>query len=442
MKIKDTCLKPQCGDNSIIIIIADAWTQRIFHQCLNNSLLPEIKNELIDRGTFLTKVTTVFPSVSLSSHATLLTSVNQTIHGIAGHRWMERGTGETRNYIGLNIGMVNKDLSNNVHTIFEKYKNTNTFSINSVINRGAKRSIKFYTTNSKSVLEKSAGLICKFPSSLFVIWLPKGDAVSHIHGPNSKQLIDEMINTSKGIGLLTNKMKLAGLLDNARIIFTTDHGQKPVKQTSDLSLFFEKLGHSSKVNVRHAKDLDVAIFTSGDSSAYIYFNDKKFTKDFKYDILLKLRIFEGVGLIFYKYNSNKHYIFSKFGISEISIQDNNVINYKLLSGNDPLEILNSLKTVSFNINILDATMINKKYPDVIHQYLTSFVSGRSSDVLVTSDESYHFGKTPRIGWRFGYHMGSHGGPSYDEMVVSAIVTGNNNIANIPLRSKDLLNTVL
>ena len=194
--------------------------------------------------------------------------------------------------------------------------------------------------------------------------------------------------------------------------------------------------------MRHVKGLDVSIFTSGDSSAYIYFNDKKFTKDFKYDILLKLRIFESVGLIFYRYNSNKHYIFSKFGISEISVQDNNVINYKLLSGNDPLEILNSLKTISFEINSLDAAMINKKYPDVIHQYLTSFVSGRSSDVLVTSAETYHFGKVPRIGWRLGYHRGSHGGPSYDEMIVSAIVTGINNISNIPLRSRDLLNTVL
>ena len=84
------------------------------------------------------------------------------------------------------------------------------------------------------------------------------------------------------------------------------------------------------------------------------------------------------------------------------------------------------------------------YPDILHQYLTSYVPNRSSDVIITSSDGYQFGKIPRIGWRFGYHKGTHGGPSFDEMVFSPIIFGGcRDKKDIPLmRSKDLIKKVL
>lgn len=72
-----------------IIIIVDGWTHNLFHECLSDSLLPEIKHEFIDQGILFSRVVSCFPSVSLSSHASILTGMNQNGHGIPGHRWMQ-----------------------------------------------------------------------------------------------------------------------------------------------------------------------------------------------------------------------------------------------------------------------------------------------------------------------------------------------------------------
>ena len=427
-----------------IIIIADAWPREVFNDCLNSALLPEIKNELVDRGTLFSRVVSIFPSLSLSSHATLLTGVNQSIHGIPGHRWMVRDTKEIRNYIGPMFRMINRDLYSGAETIFEKYQNVHSFSIQGIVNRGAKKTVRLCTMNSQRILSKTADLACKFPNSLLVVWLPKGDRIAHVYGPGSKEMIQEMINISKGIGVLTGRLKRARLLDNSRIIFTADHGQKSVKYRYDLSVSLREMGYSVVVNPRALRQVDIGVFTNGDAAAFIYFNDIKFSKDQKYEILCRLSCQNAIGLIFYKYDEFRHFVFSKNGISCINTQDPCSVGYNVIKGDDPLEIIDSRVGKKININDLQATPLDGMYPDIIHQYLTSYVPNRSPDVLLTASGEYHFSKAPGINWRLGYHRGSHGGPSSDEMIFSAIATGSaeNVVYNDLVRSKDLISKCL
>ena len=140
----------------------------------------------------------------------------------------------------------------------------------------------------------------------------------------------------------------------------------------------------------------------------------------------------------------QHYLFSNNNVSQISLKNLNSIEYKVLTGSDPLDIVRTDNGGKVFINNLQTNPMDGKYPDIIHQYLTSFVPGKSSDVLVTSSKDFHFGKVPRLGWRFGYHRGSHGGPSDQEMTFNSIVTGSDSsyVYNNPIRSKDLIKKCL
>lgn len=426
----------------LIYIIADAWRTDVFHQCLLESKLPEIQSELIDNGIFLQNLVSVFPSVSLSSHSTLLTGENLNKHLIAGHRWFDRSKKMVRIYLGSDYKKVNADLSPETPTLFEKFPDMTSFAINSVINRGATRSIRYLNVNSKSILSKTAELICANPTSVFVIWLPKGDIVSHKKNPISDALVKEMISASEGIGILTKRLKQAGLFQKSRIVFISDHGQKATKHSYNLAHYFRSLGYRSFLNPGKPIDCDILVFSNGDACAYLYF-DPGFTVNHKTDLLYKLREKEEVDLVFFRADAGNHYIFSNQGVTQINkISDTNV-KYQLLENTDPLGILSGSSEIIINPEEFSTVNLEWNYPDIIYQYLTSGVSTRSPDAFVTSSGDYHFGKTPRIGWNFGYHKGSHGGPTQEEMLVSAIFTGQfPSDLNAVKRTKDVLPSIL
>lgn len=428
-----------CTDHyTRIIIIADAWTQRLFNDCLEDGKLPEIRHYLCSRGTFYPEVVSNFPSVSLSSHTTLLTGVNQNIHEIPGHRWVFLKTKKVRNYIGPSFLRVNDDISTRSQTVFEKYSHIPTYSIQSIITRGASHRVLLPALNSEQILESSADLIVKNPEGMFVIWLPNGDIVSHKKGPRSRAMAEEMMLTSRGIGKLCAKLETHRMLKSTKILFTSDHGQREVKQRFSLEKALKSLGFDAEVNSMYRVSKDVSVFTNGDSSASIYFDEAKFSQDFKFEILDKLASFKEIDLVFFKYSQSLHYIFSREGIARINSIDDIKVDYEIVKGNDPLGLIVG-ETKSRRIDDY-RNPIDGKYPDIIHQYLTSITKDRSIDVVVTASGQYHFSIAPRIGWRLGFHHGSHGGATREEMMFSAILTDNTSSKKHTgiVRSRDLI----
>jgi hypothetical protein len=72
---------------------------------------------------------------------------------------------------------------------------------------------------------------------------------------------------------------------------------------------------------------------------------------------------------------------------------------------------------------LDRPLLRGPYPDFLHQMWRAYSPGRTGDLVVFAAEGFHFGKAPRLAWRFGYHRGSHGGASEDELLVTAVHRG-------------------
>jgi predicted AlkP superfamily pyrophosphatase or phosphodiesterase len=123
------------NDGPTVIIIADGWTRAVFLDLLNDSKLPEISDCLVSAGGLLTDVVSNLPSVSLASHASILTSTFQDEHGIPGHRWFDKASGTIHDYVSCRAPVaVNRHLNPDVSTVFEQTAHRVNVSIQGIVN--------------------------------------------------------------------------------------------------------------------------------------------------------------------------------------------------------------------------------------------------------------------------------------------------------------------
>lgn len=426
----------------IIIIIADGWNKKCFFDYLNMDLLPEIKEGFLNDSILFENVIAVFPSVSLASHTTILTGTSQNKHNIVCHRWVNN-LKQIRNFVGIDTLGINNDISNEISTIFEMGLRKNGFSIQSIISRGAKKIVKYFTFNSTKILDRAAKLILEDPDSVSVIWLPSCDALSHKYGPYSEQVKNEMIKVSKALGKMLNTLKDNGLYENAKILFTSDHGFKQVNKRFSISSVLKKLGYNIKTNSKKYIN-GINIYTNGDSIALLDFNIDNILIEEIINVANILVNFDAINFAIVKLNPNRFQIISSTGISEFFVKDKCKVEYFIKKGEDPLCLVDKENEGIINYSELTLDSINQKYPDIINQFLESSLPHSDINMIVMSNNNYHFSQAPRVGYRLGFHRGSHGGPSSEEMVFPAIVHSNklSGVSNEPIRSQNLLKILL
>lgn len=429
------------NNKNLILIIADSWQREVFFDSLAKGLLPEIQKELIDGGTFFRDVVSIFPSVSLSSHASILTGSPPSVHEIPGHRWYDRKDTHCRNYIGLGCRKINGDISSNAKTLFEM--DGGSISVQSMISRGSTRTIRKTTLSSSRILELSANRIRLLDPTVCVIWLPRGDRLAHTYGPASEKCRREMETTSKALGRFVDDLKRMPSGLKYDLLFISDHGQRRVKFTYDFRAFFRTNKIPLRVNPRTANTTGCNLFTNGDSAAFLYFANGMMSHERRMTLSRLLAKEVGVGLVFMRAAESVHYVISKSGMSKLTSSGRHVDKYQLVDGVDPLGILQSNWSHESDYNDIRSS-IHWRHPDVLVQYLSSYVPGRSPDMIVTAANDYHFSPAPRIAWRFGFHRGSHGAPSREEMLTFAIYRGRDSVTRLedgPVRIWDILGRV-
>ena len=426
-----------------IIILADAWTRSAFYEALHDGWLPEIQEILDSGGCLLPEVISGFPSVSLASHSSLLTLSAPKDHGIPGHRWVDSITEKPRNYIGHQCRHVNRDLSNSVQSVFERVAGVTTIAVGVPTSRGADMVIPMRSIRSRTILRRLARAVCRFPKSLSVAWLPNGDIVSHVHGPDSTRLLREMRQTSIGIGNLARALSAEGLWDSCRFALVTDHGHRRIGRCVNLQRHYKAMGYTVRQNPRYLGRNDVVVFTNGDSAAYVYYLGQDRSSDRLVSDTRELVKQPGLGLSFVRVDSNNHIVLSESGLCRIEVDSPSRARYRCEEGTDPIGILPGAGS-SMLIDLRKPLLLSDTsgYPDIISQYLDSYVPGRSPQVLLTAARSYHFGHSPRIGWRLGFHRGSHGGPLPEEMLTAAVAKGWACEGLGPIRIQDLIATFL
>jgi hypothetical protein len=251
-----------------------------------------------------------------------------------------------------------------------------------------------------------------------------------------------MRNASEGIGNLLEVIDNLHLLEDSTILLVPDHGHRAVEHTTDLRNIGAWLGGAIgtqeilinplfKIDpVRHD---EFVVLTSGDSAVYVY-PPASPTDEYLIDLASNLVGSGNFEFMVAALSENRHLVISSDGSGIIEGNAEALfVNYRTLSGIDPLG-MKSNETVD-----LSDLRLQDQYPDFIAQYLNSIVLGRSAPLLGFAKRGHQFGWGTRLGWRFGNHRGSHGGPLREEVLVSGIAMSNTSPRSDSwLRSRDFL----
>ncbi len=126
----------------LTIFLVDGLSQETFQQELRAGTLPNIQR-LIDEGAYVPDGVVAFPSMTGYGFYPFLTGQDATESGVLGLRWFDRHRkiGSFRSYVGSTNVEMNQDLVPR-KTLFERFGDDHSFTINSYNNRGAVRSIK------------------------------------------------------------------------------------------------------------------------------------------------------------------------------------------------------------------------------------------------------------------------------------------------------------
>ncbi|MHB8188817.1 MAG: alkaline phosphatase family protein [Dermatophilaceae bacterium] len=422
-----------------ILIILDGWTRRVFEQLLLSRRLPEISDWIAAGAKVIPDVVSIVPSISLSSHATLLTGQPPSVHGIPGHRWLDGDSRRVRDYIGLGARHVNHDLNVTVSTAFECH-GASSFATQSVVSRGAIRTRRLPTQSPGRLLASAVKTFRDTPKGLHVIWLPGGDAVSHRHGPDSLDFASELEMTSRYLGIFLEDVRR--IRPETRVLAVPDHGQRTVSHSSRIKDIASWAPHTLRgtptvVNPQfrlQRQPDELVVLTGGDSSVSIY-PPQTFEESKVADLAVELRASEHFEQLVHSSHST-HLLYGMKGIARFEEASDGSVEYLVTEGEDPLEPGSSLLHRKFCPESVDAT---GPYPDFVPQYLSSRVPGRSAPLIGFAREGAHFGWGPRPGWRLGNHRGSHGGGTADEVLVSALLDApGTSIAEGAVRSHELL----
>lgn len=419
-----------------IVLIADGWSRSVFLDALSDGDLPDIQEHLVDHGGLLPKLVSNIPSVSIASHASILTSTYQDEHAIPGHRWYDTASGECHDYLRLRgPAKVNEHLSRDVKTVFEaNASRRTTISVQGIIRRGADVHSTVPSLRSDRILQRLGQLVVETPDSVSVAWLPRGDALSHVHGPYSRQVRKDMIETSRAIGKFARALHEKGYLERSQILLIPDHGHRSVRSATSLERVLETAGVRATINPTRRRASNDVVMTSGDSAAYLYLRDSTVPT---IEISRRLVASRSVELVCSRGDDGTSALISALGTAVVSRLIGEVVRYEVIDGRDPLALTQPGMAVELDLS--NPSGVDGPYPDFLHQYLRSHVPMRSSPILLFAAADTHFGRGPRVGWRMGFHRGTHGGPFSEEVVVAGAYRGDMLFdPSLPLRSADAL----
>lgn len=234
----------------------------------------------MDMGCYTYKCSSIYPSVTYSCHASIITGVYPSKHGIVGNSFYDK---LTRKRIDFDIEDPNNYLETD--TLFSML-NEPSIAVAEPISHGATTSIPKSDIESNPipnwdaiVFDKAIELIYKYLPRVSVVNLPGIDKYGEIYGPTG----DETIRHIEEIDTYINRYieVLTGLYEDFLLIITADHGMTDVETNLDLKELLKELGCEVHVSHRMAhiyifnqKDMEIILHRLKDTGGI----DKVFTK--------------------------------------------------------------------------------------------------------------------------------------------------------------------
>lgn len=443
-----------------IFFLMDGFRPDVLRKLIDEGKLPTLKKLFVDEGTFWNG-TTVFPSTTGPAYLPMVTGCYPGTCNVPGIRWVDRqyfldgnwNRQGTRSYVGYESFFFNKDLNQDIKTIFEFFPNH--LSIHNLANKGVSKTAepkKLVSTLMIFVAKLSHKwkMVDDFCSHLarkilskkdidfsFITFLGVDEA-AHLSSPFSDQTIESYVQVDLSVAKIIQTLKDRGVYEKTLIMASADHGLSTTTKHFELCDFVDNMGFKTFVYPKvYKRNNDAACMVSGNSMAHLYFKNKTWDKHMYYeelaskDMIAPLLEQPAIDILISRSSSGTVVVSSKRGLAEIWGKRGD-IKYQVIKG-DPFGFPENLDPKN---DYFDAT-INTDYPDAIMQAWQIMNSPRAGDLIVTAS----------IGWdlrdRFEIpeHFASHGSLHREHMLVP-IMCNQKLDTNVAKRTVNVFPTML
>lgn len=242
---------------NVVILVLDALSSQYLSQMGNRSNLAKIARA----GAANLNARCVYPSHTLTNHATIMTGVSSGVHSIIGNvRLAEDGIttikskepdmikAETIFEIAKAQGLKTAVVSgkNNLVTMFSKDCDVGTSNVRRLDYLGSAPNLEDAETNKDYyemnleladwVFESLYTVLEKESPNLTLVNVQSTDYIGHRFGPNSDEMKTCLKRVDKALGKLYDKMKKSGMLENTTLIIVADHGMTESNEAINLNV--------------------------------------------------------------------------------------------------------------------------------------------------------------------------------------------------------------
>lgn len=436
------------------MILADGAREDVMRALLKSGELPHIQKELVDRGSFL-KGTTTFPSTTGPAYFPFLTGRSPGSLNVPGIRWFDKEKFQHRSYCGIETFLINKD-ARPVETIFHRLpKAYNIF--NAVCDGAGRRNLTkivriwywYYAhlTDRWDYLDK-VGIqkmirALRYDFEFLFVVLPGIDEYSHLAHPHHDKTIEQYRVLDRGIGALSEALKILGKQDDTLIWIVSDHGLSKTDHHFCINTFLEKRGldpfYYPKVANRSGKNSANMMSGNGMTHVYIKNGDSWCNKTTRQDIdrisprlIEDLLSEEAVDIVAIRNSGGGFDIVSRRGESRVAWKNGSVLYTPIEK--DPFGF------VGIQGEVDAATALQKTietdYPDAIWQLGSMTRASRAGDIVISATPGHDL----RDAYEIPEHKGSHGGLHREHMHVPIIT--NAQINQTYCRTTDVYPTMM
>ncbi len=465
MGINDLTSSSQAEFSRCIFFHWDGARYDHFTKLLEKGLLPNVEKYIISKGKYAMGIT-CFPSTTGPANLPYLAGTFPGHGNIPGVRWFDRTNPNSfKNgrvtYMGSFPGIIDEHLSSDQKTLFDLIPES--FTINSPINKGAKRTTNF----KKLILSKMTNnwyyidnygakqleiVVCKDFGLIFANFQII-DKCSHYISPNSTQTFKAYIFLDSIVGKVVQILKRQNRLNDTLLLVSSDHGQSKNAGHFNLYRFCQKFFNTECFPFPFKRKFECLVAEQGNKSGFIYLKQNSSSwrencfhetieNSTRYSQFLQaLSQRKELDLILTRGEDDSVIITNEDASSRIT-KCSNQFKYEF-DRNDPLKIgiegcFDLQSSFKFNIGT--------EYPDFLLQFTQIFDSKRTGDIVLIAKDNYDLRESYIQVKRFWHsyewpqHQGGHGGISKSQFRIPIAI--NHEIKEKILRSIDLYAIIL
>ena len=241
----------------VVILVLDALSSSYLSQLGINSNLAKIAKD----GACVLDARCIYPSHTLTNHATIMTGVSSGVHSIIGNvRLAEDGVTSVKSKEpemlkaetifelakaqGLKTAVVSG--KNNLVTLFSKDCDVGTSNVRRLdylpetVNLDSAETNKdYYEMNLELadwVFDSLYTVLETESPDLTLVNIQSTDYIAHRFGPNSEEMKTCLKRVDKALGNLYKKMEKSGMLENTTLLITADHGMTESSEAINLNV--------------------------------------------------------------------------------------------------------------------------------------------------------------------------------------------------------------